>query len=945
MTRSVVFKCLLAWLLPAIAGAQETVELRGTVTDTAGRVVPGAMVRFSDTRFGSVVDSAGRYRVRAAPGTYTVRVSRIGFSADSATVTIAAGVATRDFRLSPAAAMLGGVMVTAQRLGESKAAALERQASAPNLVTVLSGDEIRALPNLNAAEAAGRIPGVTTERDEGEGKFVQIRGTEPRLSNVTINGAHVPGTLAGQRVVKLDDVPSDILGAIEVSKTLTAEMDADAIGGSVNLVTKTPEGAPQGYISGQFGQMSLLNRDQYQGGFTYGGRYGEGHRLGLLIGGSADHNNRSIDDLEPAWGVDNAGRSFPNDWSQRSYVYGRNRYGVGADIDYRFDNGATLFLKGLFSRFENFGTTYVDDVASGSSNSTFGSTGDSAAVGTRGYATGVQVTREAYVRTPVEQLYGFTAGGSKALGNVTMKVTANFAGTSQAEHDYRFHPFTYSGPGGQGLTVAYDASNPKIPKFNYVNASMTTAAADPSNFMLSNFFTIDGQTTGHDGGGAIDFTAPWHTSDASWTSTLRFGAKLRDESKDFLSNAGSWSTNAPFSMAQAGAPFMDPRYYLDLSPGFAMGPSPNAVGAKAYEVAHMSQFTDGTNTVRNALATFSGSEKIYAGYVSNTIDAGALQLYLGLRAEAAQVAYTGHVVKKDTTGAVVGLTTVPGSSTNTDLFPSVQLKYQIDAATDWRLAVTRGIARPNYSQLAPSLQGTLDGSKSNSGNLSSGNPNLKAQHAWNYDFLIEHFFPSVGVVSAGVFYKDISDFIFNKTFIYSGPVTEFVGQAGTRPENGGSGHLLGFEMQYTQRFVALPGAFAGFGVDVNWTHVDSRVLVDPASGREAPMARTSPNLANAAITYDFGPVSARAAWAYQGANIASYGDGTPTANGDNYFYAHSQIDASVLYNISSRIQLQLQALNLNNAVFGFFNGTPSHDFSIQREYYERTIYMGLKYGF
>ena len=124
---------------------------------------------------------------------------------------------------------------------------------------------IRALPNANAAEAAARIAGVSTERDEGEGKFVQIRGTEPRSSNVTVNGVHIPGTQAGSRITKLDDVPTDILGAIEVSKTLTADQDADAIGGSVNLVTKTPEGAPRGYIAGQFGQSTLESRSQSPG--------------------------------------------------------------------------------------------------------------------------------------------------------------------------------------------------------------------------------------------------------------------------------------------------------------------------------------------------------------------------------------------------------------------------------------------------------------------------------------------------------------------------------------------------------------------------------------------------------------------------------------------------------------------------------------------------------
>ena len=100
------------------------------------------------------------------------------------------------------------------------------------------------------------------------------------------------------------------------------------------------------------------------------------------------------------------------------------------------------------------------------------------------------------------------------------------------------------------------------------------------------------------------------------------------------------------------------------------------------------------------------------------------------------------------------------------------------------------------------------------------------------------------------------------------------------------------------------------------THISSRALVDPSTNRYAQLPRQAPDLSNLALTYDRGPISGRAAWSYQGPNIVSYGDGTATANGDNYFYAHSQIDASLSYNFSSAIQLQLQALNLNNAVFG-----------------------------
>jgi outer membrane receptor for ferrienterochelin and colicin len=134
-------------------------------------------------------------------------------------------------------------------------------------------------------------------------------------------------------------------------------------------------------------------------------------------------------------------------------------------------------------------------------------------------------------------------------------------------------------------------------------------------------------------------------------------------------------------------------------------------------------------------------------------------------------------------------------------------------------------------------------------------------------------------------------------------------------------------------------------VDVNWMHADSKVLVDPANGREAPLLRQAPDIANAALLYDHGPVSARVGWTYNGPYIGAYGDGTATANGDNYFYQHSQIDASVIYSVTPGVQIQMQALSLNNAQFGFFQGTTDHRFDVQREYYGRTFYLGAKYGF
>jgi len=871
-----------------------------------------------------------------APGLYRLRVARLGYAPDSANISVTPGAgAEANLQLHPLAIGLHSVLVVAHRLGETKAAALDRQQSADNLLTVLSGDEIRALPNGNAAEAAGRMPDVSVERDEGEGKFVQIRGTEPRLANVTVDGVHVPGTEQGNRVVKLDDVPSDILGAIEVAKTLTADMDADAIGGSVNLVTKSPEGRPRGYTALQYGRTSLLSHDVTQGSLTYGGRFGADEKVGFLIGGSLDRNNRVINDVEPSWSVDGAGRSVPVEWSQRDYLYYRTREGVGGSFDYRFSDHSRVFVKGMWSLFKNHGTRYVYDIATGA---------DSAGVGATGYGTGASLTREVQVRTPTEQLWGLTAGGRQERGAWILDYAANFAGTRQSVQDYRSSAFVYADTGS--LTFRYDASNSEMPTYQYLNAAQASMANSPANFVLDGYDANNGLSTGHDLGGM--FSAQLAYNLGSHPSALKIGLRLRDEAKGYTRGNVSFAdtSSQPYALSQALSNFADPSFYSTLSPGFPMGPLPDLGLTNSWENAHAAAFADQSNPVRNSLAGFHGSERIYAGYAMNTVDYGRLRINVGVRIEATRSAYTGRVAATDTAGTTT-VSVIDGSQSYADLFPSAQLRYAADENTNFRIAVTRGIARPNYSDLAPHLQGNVGAIYKNQySNLRAGNPNLRPERSWNYDLLVERFVPSAGgVLSGGVFYKSLSDVILDHNFIYQGPMTDFVGYYGTEPANGGAGHLLGFEADWVEHVPSLPGALAGLGFDVNWTHTTSKVLVDPASGRTAPLLRQAPDIGNAALLYDHGPVSARIAWTYNGAYIGSYGDGSATADGDNYFYQHSQIDGSIIYNVTPDVQVQLQALNLNDAQFGFFQGTTDRRFSVQREYYGRTFYFGAKYGF
>jgi TonB-dependent receptor len=929
---STVVVTLLFTPVRSVSSQSSSGAISGRVTDTAGVSLYAASVRVVGTPLNAATEQSGAFRFSSVPdGSYWVRVTALGYSPESSQVMVdGSRTATVAARLHPAAVLLSPVAINAQRMGETKRAALNHQQAAANVVTILSGDEIRALPNANAAEAAGRIPGVAIERDEGEGKFVQIRGTEPRLSNVTVDGSHVPGTEKGDRIPKLDDVPSDLLAAIEVSKTLTADMDADAIGGSVNLVTKTPEGRPRGYLSGQFGHITLLNHTTEQGGLVYGGRSEDG-RLGFLLGGSLDRFNRVINDVEPAWAVDGTGRSYPVEWSERDYTYYRSRFGLGGDLDYRFANGSTAYVKGLWSLFKNYGTRYVIDIAS---------SGDSAAAGPIGYGTGVSPTREVQQRRPMEQLWGMTAGASQPLGRASFNYSLNFAGTRQSVVNYRSNPFGFA---GSALTIRYDGSNSQMPTFQYFNAAQSDSAGNPGNYTLSEYSLSDGLTTGRDIGGAVNLLLPY-----TWGSEpagVKLGLRLRNEAKHFTSRRASFAPTSPLLLSQVVGGFSDPSYYSAISTSFEpFGSVPDDGRTVSWEDAHPADFSNQTDSVGDALSSFSGSERVFAGYVMNDVDLGRAHLNLGVRVEQTHSSYTGHVAATDTSGATT-VTTVPGTQDYTDVFPSAQLRYSADENTNIRLGVTRAIARPNYSDLAPSLSGSIGAIYQHDySNLSSGNPNLKPQHAWNVDLMFERFLPSVGVISGGVFYKRITDFIETRTFVYNGPYTPFQGYYGTEPQNGGNGHLLGFEVNWAEHLTFLPGVLAGFGFDANYTRVSSKVTID-TTGRQAQLLRQAPDLANIALTYARGALSGEVAWTYNGANITAYGDGTPTAGGDNYFYAHSQIDASLIYSVTPAAQLQLQALNLNNAVFGFFNGTPDHAFNIQREYYGRTFYVGMKYGF
>src|SRR5205807_6212075 len=242
------------------------------------------------------------------------------------------------------------VLVTAER-ASGEAEEVNRQRNADNVVQVLTSDVIRSLPNANMADALGRLPSVTLERDEGEGKYVQVRGTEPRLTNTTINGISVPSPEPGVRQIKFDAIPADLVESVQISKTLQANMEGDGIGGSVNLVTKTASERPTISFSGMGGYTPIVNgRPVVETTGTLGQRFGHDKRWGVLIGGSYDWNGRGIDDIEP---VPDQATNLPGQPPYyeaidiREYRYYRSRWGLAGSADYKLAEGSNIYLHGL----------------------------------------------------------------------------------------------------------------------------------------------------------------------------------------------------------------------------------------------------------------------------------------------------------------------------------------------------------------------------------------------------------------------------------------------------------------------------------------------------------------------------------------------------------------------------------------------------------------------
>jgi TonB-dependent receptor len=940
--RSIVFGLwiglVLALFSSTMIGQSKGGSITGRVSDSSGAVLQGARVVLQPRGIIVTTNSFGEFTfTNIPPGAYTVVISYVGFESITQAVSVGANPVEPVIVSLQVKSKSEEIIVTAPR-PHGEAEAINRTRTADNILQVIPAEVITSLPNANIADALGRLPSVTIERDEGEGKYVQIRGTQPRLSNVTIDGVNVPSPESGVRQIKLDTVASDLVESVEINKTLQANLDGDGIGGSVNLKTKTAGDLPTLSLYGLGGYTPIIGgRGVDQFGGTVGHRFGPNKKLGILFGGTYDWNGRGIHDIEPVPSSNSVTPHYDS-MDQRDYMYYRTRWGLTGSVDYKLNEGSGIYLRGLYSTFRNWGQKWVQTLNDGANP---------------------QASQD--WRRPDFAIGSLVLGGKHVFHSSWLSWDASVARSRSLNGDGGVS-YAWAGPDLSAICANVPAKDAFRPQFS--PACFTPGAADATDIRNYNVTDFQPPPTGLSAQlnlqASASFAQQYHLG--SHYAIFEFGGKIRNAHKfddTQQMDADFTLLPNPVPAAQFMGTFTDPNYY-DKTYHFTNTADYEKV--QAFVIANGLLTGGGVNSNNYDLI-----ERVSAGYLMNTIDLSSrFHLVTGVRFEATHVDTQSFVVDPNTNvGAFV-----PGGSDYLDVLPSVSLRYALTKDSGLRAVFSRGISRPDPQDLAQAT-GKLDTSGSIP-RITIGNPNLKAEHSNNYDLLFEQYLNPVGIIQAGFFYKQLGDPIVDGILAESGSLipgaSAFPFVRVSQVQNIGSAHLWGFEIGYSQRLSRLPGVMKGLGISGNYSYTNSTTdgLQGLLRDDHPALLRQAPNTWNISPTYDTKRFSLRVGMTYNDAMIFGYqfrnlqidpiaglipilpadlaqsaAGGVKGPGGDNYLYAHFQVDAQGSYKISRSFTFYAYGLNLNNEVFGFYNGSPQY--VVQREYYKPSFAAGVRY--
>ncbi|TCP36594.1 TonB-dependent receptor [Sphingomonas sp. BK235] len=825
------------------------------------------------------------------------------------------------------------IVVTGQRRAQRESIATKRDSFA--VVDAISSDDIGKLPDHNTAAALRRIPGVSVQEDQGEPRFPVLRGLRSTYNRTTVDGAIVAGVDEEGRTVPLDIIPSVMAGRVEVIKTVTPENDANAIGGIINIETRSAFQAKRPFFNGlasygvyeQHGEVRN-DRPSLRLAFATGRTFGASDQWGIVVGGSYEQLDYDIPQVEVAspsvreytptgTPVDSGnprgnGIQVPTQLRLFWYNNSKKRYGANAKLEYRVADAFHWELSGIYAKTQDdeerieFRTEPLGNVS--------GQTPTSGS-----FARGRNIIQLNQPITNREIVVGRTAFDWTATDTWTLDGDAIYSQgrlyTPNTSAEFRTRDAQ-----GANYAFSYDTSG-FYPTFTPANATQNRS---PANFFLQQ--QRDATVRTFEKSGQLRLNATFDDGEAI---RLKAGGVARTTRRRYRNSQTNYTAASGFTYTldevDADGPdtLIRGRYLLT--------PRIDADKAMDFFAAHRDRFVTSA-----ALPTgdYRVREDVYAGYLQASYKLDTLTLLAGLRYERTDVS------SRAVRAVGQALTPVANEGGYGNWLPGVHLRWDALPAVVVRAAYTNTIGRPDYAQLAASENLSFDGSQPT---LTRGNPGLRPRKSRGFDGSLE-WYPRDGVVSVALFSKDIDDEIFSLTSVQ----TLDVGRGAepvivTTPRNANTATIRGVELNVQQALTFLPGALSGLGVAANATFLDTKfTFLTSAGPRETGLYLQPDATANATVYYQRGRFEGRVSWNYIGGFLETINDLIP--NADQYWKERSTFDANISFRITPRLTLYAEGQNLSDAGRRELTG-PGRTYLQESAEYGRTFWAGVTASF
>ncbi|WP_163397884.1 TonB-dependent receptor [Flavobacterium fluviatile] len=922
--------------LLTLTGYAQKAIISGKVLDADDKLpLPGAMIQIVGENKYTISDYNGRFELlNINVGTYQVTVKYIGYTSVTQEISVEQGKNNViDFALKTTGTELNEVVVGDILKGQAKA--LNQQKNNKNIGNVISSDQVGRFPDANVGDALKRVPGITMQNDQGEARNIIIRGLAPSLNSVTLNGDRIPSAEGDNRNVQMDLIPSDMISTIEVNKTLTSDMDADAIGGSVNLVTRaTPNGERiSATLAG--GYLPIREKASYTAGLVYGNRF-LNNKLGAVFSASYNNVDYGSDNIENEWVKDDFGNEFVQASEIRKYDVQRIRRSGSIALDYKFDENNSIFANAIYNwrddRENRFRTTYDDIEAIYNGEEITGFEGRVKRE-TKG---GVDNNRNKNRRLEDQRVQNYSLRGEHLINSkLDLDWSANYAKAREYRPGERYIEYRQ-----EGLGINQDFSENRFPLVTSVGESLDQLEFDSASENTD-------ETSESEFGAKINIRFPFSII-AAEKGRIRTGLRLRMKEKERNNTFFSYEpiNDGMDLLSEVPTSYFDGK---NFNPGskYVPGTFASASFLGNLDLNNASLFDKESDPSEFLAVNYNAKENIYAAYIRWDQDFNdKLSMVVGFRLENTHIDYTGNrVLDEEELESEINTT-----NSYTNLLPSISFQYNATKDLVLRMAATTALARPNYYALAPYVNNIASDMA-----ITAGNPNLDVTYSYNYDFMAENYFKSVGLISGGVFYKRLHDFIYNYSdnqYTTEKFAADFPNQINPIPtgenwefvqsRNGDNVDVYGFEVAFQRQLDFLPGAFLkGFGIYLNYTYTKSEAKgIADEDGNERnniSLPGTAPHMFNGSLSWENKRFSARISTNFTSDYLDELGS---ESYNDSFYDKQFFLDANASYKITPKLRFFAEANNLTNQPLRYYQGVEDH--TKQVEYYQARYNFGLK---